>query len=63
MDNYLPNPADSIIHTPLFIGEPDFNGFITNGPFAFWRTLEGRPYIHRLNKLNNNLYFKLNNFF
>ncbi|CAD5220573.1 unnamed protein product [Bursaphelenchus xylophilus] len=47
MDNYLPDPRDSILFTPDFIGQTDANGFVVNGPFAYWRTLEGRAAIWR----------------
>lgn len=42
-----------MLHTPLFIGETDGNGFVTTGPFAYWRTLEGRQFIQRLAQFKN----------
>lgn len=47
MDGYLRDPRDSIIFSPDFVGETDANGFVVTGPFAFWRTLEGRGAILR----------------
>ena len=47
MDGYLPDPRASVMFTRDFIGEADLNGFVVTGPFAYWRTLEGRPAITR----------------
>ena len=47
MDGYLPDPRDSIMWSNDFMGESDWNGNVVGGPFAFWRTIEGRPTILR----------------
>jgi hypothetical protein len=45
--SYLPRPTDSIMFSPIFMGEQDAFGQVVNGPFSPWRTLEGNNYITR----------------
>ncbi|KAI6228966.1 hypothetical protein M3Y99_01168300 [Aphelenchoides fujianensis] len=45
MDSYLPTPADSIIWTDAFMGNPQ--GSVTSGPFSSWTTIERHPTITR----------------
>ncbi|KAM3722888.1 putative tyrosinase-like protein [Dirofilaria immitis] len=47
MDNYLPDPRDSILFSPYFIGETDGYGNVVTGPFAYWSTIDGRTAIIR----------------
>ncbi|KJH50750.1 shTK domain protein [Dictyocaulus viviparus] len=47
MDSYLPDPRDSIMFSDFFMGDTDGAGQLVRGPFAGFRTLEGRPNIVR----------------
>ncbi|CAO4371516.1 unnamed protein product [Caenorhabditis nigoni] len=47
LESYLPDPRDSIMFGPLFMGMTDASGQLVSGPFAGFRTLEGRPNIIR----------------
>ncbi|CAJ0581059.1 unnamed protein product, partial [Mesorhabditis spiculigera] len=47
MDWYLPDARDSIMFSNMFAGESDWWGNVVQGPFAYWRTLEGRATINR----------------
>ncbi|CAJ0942683.1 unnamed protein product, partial [Mesorhabditis belari] len=47
IDSYLPDPRDSIMFTTIFMGDADATGQVVQGPFASFRTLEGKPNIVR----------------
>ncbi|CAI5445794.1 unnamed protein product [Caenorhabditis angaria] len=47
LESYLPDPRDSIMFSPQFMGMTDASGQLVSGPFAGFRTLEGRPNIIR----------------
>lgn len=46
-DSLLPEPKDSIIFSEIFLGEVDDKGFVKNGPYHNWETMEGRAQIYR----------------
>ncbi|KAI3416469.1 hypothetical protein GPALN_006005 [Globodera pallida] len=43
LDGRLPNPADSIMWSNLFMGTPSGSGTIADGPLASWVTPSGGP--------------------
>ncbi|KAI1721618.1 common central domain of tyrosinase domain-containing protein [Ditylenchus destructor] len=47
LDNNLPNPRDSILWTPEFMGGSDAAGNVNSGPFTPWRTISGRANVLR----------------
>ncbi|GMR53863.1 hypothetical protein PMAYCL1PPCAC_24058, partial [Pristionchus mayeri] len=47
LDGALPRPADSIMFTDNFGGLSTAAGDVLSGPFANWRTIEGRANIRR----------------
>lgn len=42
LDGDLPAPEDSIMFSEYLLGEPDSGGFVTNGLFANWTTMDVR---------------------
>uniref|UniRef100_A0A914E597 Tyrosinase copper-binding domain-containing protein n=1 Tax=Acrobeloides nanus TaxID=290746 RepID=A0A914E597_9BILA len=51
LDQFLPNPADSIMWTDDFMGRSDENGTVISGPAAHWTTLNSNQLIRRKNWL------------
>uniref|UniRef100_A0A0R3RSJ5 Tyrosinase_Cu-bd domain-containing protein n=1 Tax=Elaeophora elaphi TaxID=1147741 RepID=A0A0R3RSJ5_9BILA len=47
LDQHLSVPRDSIMWSPLLMGESDSSGRVINGPFARFVTLEGHPTLIR----------------
>ncbi|CAI4226184.1 unnamed protein product [Auanema sp. JU1783] len=60
LDSYLPDPRDSIMFTPSFMGEIDGAGQVSRGAFAGFRTLEGRPNIIRRPATEGRLFSETN---
>ncbi|PIO68944.1 common central domain of tyrosinase [Teladorsagia circumcincta] len=47
LDSALPRPADSILFSPILEGATNAQGFVDNGPYAGFRTLEGQANVKR----------------
>ncbi|VDM44746.1 unnamed protein product [Toxocara canis] len=56
MDNYLPDPRQSILFSPPFEGETDDFGNVVTGPYAFWPTVDGRQAILRIMGMEGSLW-------
>uniref|UniRef100_A0A914I0C7 Tyrosinase copper-binding domain-containing protein n=1 Tax=Globodera rostochiensis TaxID=31243 RepID=A0A914I0C7_GLORO len=48
LDGDLPSPEDSIMFSEQLLGEADEAGFVTNGLFANWTTMDGRHSFQRM---------------
>ncbi|KAL3075479.1 hypothetical protein niasHS_011986 [Heterodera schachtii] len=48
LDHDLPSPEDSVMFSEYLLGEPDEAGFVTNGLFANWTTMDGRHSFQRM---------------
>ncbi|VDN01478.1 unnamed protein product [Onchocerca ochengi] len=47
LDQHLSDPRDSIMWSPILMGESNSTGQVINGPFAEFTTLEGHPTLTR----------------
>ena len=47
LDQNLPDARDSVLWSSDFFGDSDSAGNVVNGPFANWRTVQGRDNILR----------------
>ncbi|KAL3121824.1 hypothetical protein niasHT_002052 [Heterodera trifolii] len=48
LDGDLPSPEDSVMFSEFLLGEADNSGFVFNGLFANWTTMDGRHSYQRM---------------